>query len=92
MVKANDSWYKQVDQMYGLVQCDGCEGCGYVTDNAQRIPWIWHTRELRDSNDKPLDPKATKVKCGKCEGNGRIPRHRLTQTKKKSYRDHGIGG
>lgn len=60
--------------MYGLVTCDGCDGCGKVTDNVWRIPWTWHARELKDANDKPLFQEVQPTTCGKCGGLGRIPK------------------
>lgn len=59
---------------FGFMTCDSCDGCGQVTDNDHRIPWTWHTRELRDQNDMPLFPEAKPTQCNKCNGSGRIPR------------------
>lgn len=60
--------------VYGLVSCDSCDGCGKVTNNLYRIPWSWHTREMRDVDDKPLFDEVTPVVCNKCKGSGRIPK------------------
>lgn len=82
---ANSSSDERIIAMSGivLVRCDACDGCGCVTDTPHRIPWIWHTRELRDAQDQPIFPEAKPSQCGKCHGTGKIERFRLTATKMK---------
>jgi hypothetical protein len=67
----------------GLVQCDGCDGCGCVADNAQRIPWKYYTGPLVDLSGVPVEPAADKIPCGKCHGTGRIPIHKRNDWRRK---------
>jgi DnaJ-class molecular chaperone len=72
--------------MMGLVSCDSCDGCGKVTNDVHRIPWIWHTRELKTDDGVPLFSEVQSSVCNKCGGKGRIPRHMVRQFgRKKKY-------
>ena len=66
-----------------LTTCDGCDGCGRVTDDKYRLPWVWHTRELKDENGVSIASETQPVTCNKCNGCGRIPRHMVTYKSKK---------
>jgi hypothetical protein len=73
--------------MVGLVQCDGCEGCGYVADTSTREPWVYYTRYLVNADGTPLFPEVRRVYCNKCKGTGRIFASRRADFRRKKSRD-----